>query len=111
MNKYNISQQNTKNFASESGILTATRNASDVRSSSLFSFIHKSIQEFLAADHIARNTNMNDDVIFRYMNCHEYSYIDISQVFIFLCGMNMTAANKLSGMMDEHDAVCGLQSM
>ncbi|XP_052245612.1 uncharacterized protein LOC127854590 [Dreissena polymorpha] len=105
LNKFNLGQIDQENFALKSGILSATRKASSLRSYSSFSFIHKSIQEFLAAYHIARNTNLIDDVISGYLNSHEDAYLDISQVFIFLCGLNMSAANTLSGTMDEHDVV------
>ncbi|XP_052227686.1 uncharacterized protein LOC127842295 [Dreissena polymorpha] len=106
LKKFNLGLLDQENFALKSGILSATRDASALRSSSSFSFIHKSIQEFLAACHIACNTNLIDDVISGYLNRHEGAYVDISQVFIFLCGLNMSAANKLSCMMDEHDVGC-----
>ncbi|XP_052225970.1 uncharacterized protein LOC127841290 isoform X3 [Dreissena polymorpha] len=106
LKKFNLGQLDQENFALKSGILSVTRKASALRSSSSFSFIHKSIQEFLAAYHIACNTNVIDDVIFGYLNRHKDAYLDISQVFIFLCGLNMQAANKVSGMMDEHDVGC-----
>ncbi|KAH3780481.1 hypothetical protein DPMN_158297 [Dreissena polymorpha] len=106
LKKFNLGLLDQENFALKSGILSATRDASALRSSSSFSFIHKSIQEFLAACHIACNTNLIDDVISGYLNHHEGAYMDISQVFIFLCGLNMSAANKLSCMMDEHDVGC-----
>ncbi|KAH3718566.1 hypothetical protein DPMN_061371 [Dreissena polymorpha] len=107
LKKFNLGKLDKNNFALKSGIFSATRKESTFRSSSSFSFINTSIQEFLAAYHIARNTNLIDDVIFGYLNCHRDAYLDISQVFIFLCGLNISAANKLSGMMDEHDAASG----
>ncbi|KAH3780556.1 hypothetical protein DPMN_158373 [Dreissena polymorpha] len=103
---FNLGQLDQDNFALKSGILSATRKSYALRSSSSFSFIHKSIQEFLAAYHIACNTNLIDDVISGYLNRHKDGYLGISQVFIFLCGLNISAANKLSGMMDEHDVGC-----
>ncbi|KAH3780462.1 hypothetical protein DPMN_158277 [Dreissena polymorpha] len=106
LKKFNLGQLDQENFARKSGILSATRKESALRSSSSFSFIHKSIQEFLAAYHIACNTNVIVDVISGYLSRHKDAYLDISQVFIFLCGLNMSAANKLSGMMDEHDVDC-----
>ncbi|KAH3780706.1 hypothetical protein DPMN_158527 [Dreissena polymorpha] len=107
---FNLGQLDPDNFALKSGILSATHKAPALRPSSSFSFIHKSIQEFLAAYHIACNTNLIDEVISGYLTCHKGAYLGISQVFIFLCGLNMSAANKLSGMMDEHDVGC-LQPM
>ncbi|KAH3844190.1 hypothetical protein DPMN_086445 [Dreissena polymorpha] len=92
-----------KEFAFKSGILSATRKASALRSSPSFSFIHKSIQEFLTAYYIACNTHLIDDIISVYLNRYEDAYIDISQVFIFLCGLEISAANKLSSMMNERN--------
>ncbi|KAH3781162.1 hypothetical protein DPMN_158987 [Dreissena polymorpha] len=106
LKKFNLGRLDQENFALKSGILSATRKASALRSTSSFSFIHKSIQEFLAAYHIACNTNLIDDVISGYLNRHDDAYLGISQVIIFLCGLNISAANKLSGMMDEHDVRC-----
>ncbi|KAH3780473.1 hypothetical protein DPMN_158288 [Dreissena polymorpha] len=106
LKKFNLGQLDPENFAIKSGILSATRKAPALRSSSSFTFIHKSIQEFLAAYHIACNTNLIDDVISGFLNRHKGAYLGISQMFIFLCGLNMSAANKLSGMMDEHDVGC-----
>ncbi|KAH3771044.1 hypothetical protein DPMN_172344 [Dreissena polymorpha] len=94
-----------KNFALQSGILTAQRTASALRSSSSFMFIHLSMQEFLAAYHIARNMNLIDGIISIYLNRNPKAYLDIAQVFIFLCGLDVSCAEKLSSMMDERDAL------
>ncbi|KAH3771055.1 hypothetical protein DPMN_172355 [Dreissena polymorpha] len=94
-----------KDFALKSGILSAQRTASALRSSPSFMFIHLSMQEFLAAYHIARNTNLIDGIISIYLNCDRKVYLDIAQVFIFLCGLDVSCAEKLSSMMDERDAL------
>ncbi|KAH3783237.1 hypothetical protein DPMN_161170 [Dreissena polymorpha] len=98
-------EQERLDFALKSGILSATRKESLLRSSSAFSFIHKSMQEFLAAYHIARNAQLNliDGVISEYLKSHEDAYLDISQVFIFLCGLDIMSVNMLSGLMDERN--------
>ncbi|KAH3780478.1 hypothetical protein DPMN_158293 [Dreissena polymorpha] len=103
---FKLGQLDQENFALNTGILSAKRQTSALRSPTSFSFIHKSIQEFLAAYHIACNTNLIDDVISGYLNRHKGAYLGISQVFIFLCGLKMSAANKLSGMMDEQNIGC-----
>ncbi|KAH3771141.1 hypothetical protein DPMN_172443 [Dreissena polymorpha] len=94
-----------KDFALKSGILSAQRTASALRSSSSFMFIHLSMQEFLAAYHIARNTNLIDGIISIYLNRNLKAYLDIAQVFIFLCGLDVSCAEKLSSMMHERDAL------
>ncbi|KAH3774284.1 hypothetical protein DPMN_175662 [Dreissena polymorpha] len=72
-------------------------------------FIHLSMQDFLAANHIARNTHLIDVVLSVYLNRHEYVYLDLSHVFILLCGLDVSGAEKLSSMMDKRDALlqCG----
>ncbi|KAH3770197.1 hypothetical protein DPMN_171481 [Dreissena polymorpha] len=94
-----------KDFALKSGILSAQRTASALRSTSSFMFIHLSMQEFLAAYHIARNANRIDGIISIYLNRHPKAYLDISQVFIFLCGLDISYAEKLSRMMHERNAL------
>ncbi|XP_052219435.1 uncharacterized protein LOC127836851 isoform X2 [Dreissena polymorpha] len=90
-------------FALKAGLISKRKTKRALNSS--ISFIHKSIQEFLAAYHIARNAHLIDDVISGYMGRHSDAYLDISQVFIFLCGLNISAANKLSGIMNEHNNI------
>ncbi|KAH3792003.1 uncharacterized protein LOC127838253 isoform X1 [Dreissena polymorpha] len=90
-----------KEFALKSGLLTK-RKAKRVTDTTC-RFVHKTLQEFLSAYHIANNLNAVNDVIFGYLKRHDNSYLDISQMFIFLCGLNISAANKLSAMMNELD--------
>ncbi|XP_052250714.1 uncharacterized protein LOC127857964 isoform X2 [Dreissena polymorpha] len=87
-------------FALKAGLISKRKTKRAFNSS--ISFIHKSIQEFLAAYHIAHNAHLVDDVISGYLGRHSDAYLDISQVFIFLCGLNISAANKLSCIMNEH---------
>ncbi|KAH3710779.1 hypothetical protein DPMN_070274 [Dreissena polymorpha] len=90
-------------FALKAGLISKRKTKRAFNSS--ISFIHKSMQEFLAAYHIAHNAHLIDDVIIGYLGRHSDAYLDISQVFIFLCGLNISAANKLSGIMNEHDTI------
>ncbi|XP_052221617.1 uncharacterized protein LOC127838087 isoform X1 [Dreissena polymorpha] len=87
-------------FALKAGLISKRKTKSALNSS--ISFIHKSMQEFLAAYHIAHNAHLIDDVIIGYLGRHSDAYLDISQVFIFLCGLNISAANTLSGIINEH---------
>ncbi|KAH3776100.1 hypothetical protein DPMN_177514 [Dreissena polymorpha] len=102
LKRFNIKEH--YDFAFKSGILSAKRNTSTLYLSSSFMFIHLSMQEFLAAYHIARNTNLID-VVIDVVNRHEDAYHEISQVFIFLCGLGPSAAKRLSSMMDERVAL------
>ncbi|KAH3798868.1 hypothetical protein DPMN_152471 [Dreissena polymorpha] len=97
----NYLTQSEQEFALKAGLISKRKTKKTFNSS--ISFLHKSIQEFLAAYHIALNAHLIDDVIFGYVGRHSNAYLDISQVFIFLCGLNISAANKLSGMMNEHN--------
>ncbi|KAH3770474.1 hypothetical protein DPMN_171761 [Dreissena polymorpha] len=106
LRKFKLNEKEQKEFALQSGILSSARNAALLRHSSLFSFIHLSMQEFLAAYHISRNTDLVDGLISVYLNRQRKAYRDISQVFIFLCGLDVTCAEKLSSMMDERNALC-----
>ncbi|KAH3790691.1 hypothetical protein DPMN_168898 [Dreissena polymorpha] len=90
-----------KTFALKAGILTNRKDKSRTGSSN--SFVHKTVQELLAAYHIARNPNVIDDVVSTYLKLHRISYLELSQVLIFVCGMNISAANKLSALMDQYD--------
>ncbi|XP_052226171.1 uncharacterized protein LOC127841392 isoform X3 [Dreissena polymorpha] len=105
LKKYNLGKLDQNNVALKSGILSAKRRAPTLGALESFSFIHESIQEFLAAYHIFRITHLNliVDVISRYLDRHEDAYLAVSQVFIFLCGLDIMSANKLSGMMDERN--------
>ncbi|XP_052267291.1 uncharacterized protein LOC127869057 isoform X2 [Dreissena polymorpha] len=89
-------------FALKAGLISKRKTKRALNSS--ISFIHKSMQEFLAAYHIAHNARLIDDVISAYLGCHSNAYLDISQVFIFLCGLSVSAANTLSGIIHEHDS-------
>ncbi|KAH3788645.1 hypothetical protein DPMN_166792 [Dreissena polymorpha] len=93
----------SKTFALTAGILTSRKDKSGTGSSN--SFVHKTVQELLAAYHIACNVYTIDDVISRYLKLNNTSYLEISQVFIFLCGMNTSAANKLSALMNQYDVI------
>ncbi|KAH3718170.1 hypothetical protein DPMN_060969 [Dreissena polymorpha] len=88
-----------KQFALDSGLLSQKKGKKCTDQT--LSFVHKTIQEFLAAFYIHRNADVIDDVISGYLLRNDTSYRDISQIFIFLCGFNISAANKLSAMMNE----------
>ncbi|KAH3697995.1 hypothetical protein DPMN_085508 [Dreissena polymorpha] len=89
---------NTQKFALKSGLLSIRKPTS--RIDNTCSFAHKSVQEFLAAFHISGNVDVIKCVISEYFKRHGNTFLDISQVFVFLCGLNITAANKLSKLMN-----------
>ncbi|KAH3717348.1 hypothetical protein DPMN_060133 [Dreissena polymorpha] len=93
--------ETAKQFALDSGLLSKRKGKKCTDQT--LSFVHKTIQEFLTAFHIHRNADVIHDVISGYFKRHDNSYRDISQMFIFLCGFNISAANKLSALINEHD--------
>ncbi|KAH3734586.1 hypothetical protein DPMN_041025 [Dreissena polymorpha] len=92
-----------KAFALKTGIITERECSTLTKESSTLCFFHKSVQEFLAAIHIAINSSVIQEDIARYLNVFPDAYLYIAQVFISLCGLNVIAASELSGLMDEHN--------
>ncbi|KAH3853888.1 hypothetical protein DPMN_096423 [Dreissena polymorpha] len=93
--------ETSKQFALDSGLLSKRKGKKCTDQT--LSFVHKTIQEFLTAFHIYRNGDVIGEVISGYLKRHDNSYRDISQMFIFLCGFNISAANKLSALMNDLD--------
>ncbi|XP_052285440.1 uncharacterized protein LOC127881542 isoform X6 [Dreissena polymorpha] len=91
--------ESTKQFALHSGLISKRKSKKCYDNTS--SFVHKTVQEFFAALHISNNTDVIDNVICEYLKSNRDSYLDISQVFTFLCGFNILAANKLSELMNQ----------
>ncbi|KAH3770248.1 hypothetical protein DPMN_171532, partial [Dreissena polymorpha] len=90
-----------RKFALKAGILTKAKTSSLARSSSTFSFFHKSIQEFLAAYYIACNEKVINETIAGYFEQYDKSYLAMTQLFIFLCGVSISAGNALSDLMNK----------
>ncbi|XP_052260558.1 uncharacterized protein LOC127864705 isoform X2 [Dreissena polymorpha] len=95
--------ESTKQFALHSGLISKRKSKKCYDNTS--SFVHKTVQEFFAALHISNNTDVIDNVICKYLKSNSDSYLDISQVLIFLCGFNILAANKLSALMHHFNDV------
>ncbi|KAH3801088.1 uncharacterized protein LOC127838996 isoform X2 [Dreissena polymorpha] len=85
-----------KMLALRTGILTEKKLSTLSYRPSTCSFIHKSVQEFLAALHIASNEDLVDSDILQQFNNGQIQLMEISQVFKFTCGLSITAANRLS---------------
>ncbi|XP_052225686.1 uncharacterized protein LOC127841134 isoform X8 [Dreissena polymorpha] len=91
--------QEHKDFALKTGIITERKCFSRTYQRSTCSFIHKSVQEFLAAVHIARNS-ADLVVVARYFGENSNAIFE-NQIFIFLCGLNILLANELSRIIDS----------
>ncbi|XP_052787510.1 uncharacterized protein LOC128222512 [Mya arenaria] len=87
-------------FLLKSGILNETKTASSIRKSSSYSFIDKTVQEFLAAIYMSHHPKEIDRVVKPfYLKSGDTSAV--SQVFIFLCGLNIESANEMSAMISK----------
>ncbi|KAH3797937.1 hypothetical protein DPMN_151527 [Dreissena polymorpha] len=87
--QHHVDKEEIKSIALNAGILSLRRSSSFINRSST-SFVHKSMQEFLAAYYIAENMNVIDEEMCGFVIKFE---ID---VFKYLCGLNINAANKLT---------------
>ncbi|XP_052267891.1 uncharacterized protein LOC127869389 isoform X1 [Dreissena polymorpha] len=99
MKKYKISKD-IKIFALRCGILVERKCPTLTYASSTFSFVHKSVQEFLAAYFIACSQHAIDVFIPWLIEKGHYNIDDMFNIFKFLCGLNIEAANKLSCLLD-----------
>ncbi|WAR04756.1 hypothetical protein MAR_020125, partial [Mya arenaria] len=98
-------------FVLKSGIMRETKQQSLIRTSSSFSFIHKTIQEFFASIHIAHHTEEFRRVIKQnYLKAVKEEFSSfyqlkdrvvpaVSQVFLFMCGINSKVAQDMSALM------------
>ncbi|KAH3702544.1 uncharacterized protein LOC127861178 [Dreissena polymorpha] len=89
-----------KLFCLKSGVLTEKKCHNKTYQRSFCTFIHKSVQEFLSAFYLANNRD-EIRVVEKYISEHSNDITTIHQVFVFLCGMNISAANELSPLLDE----------
>ncbi|XP_052802980.1 uncharacterized protein LOC128233372 [Mya arenaria] len=90
-------------FVLKSGIMRETKSQSLIRKSSSFSFIHKTVQEFLAAVH-SYHAAVHEDVqefLPIVYPLKDSSMADVSHVFLFMCGINREVAQYMSAMMSN----------
>ncbi|KAH3823145.1 hypothetical protein DPMN_124944 [Dreissena polymorpha] len=91
-----------KSFALTSGILTERKTASNTSRLTQCTFVHSDFQEFLAAIYIARNVNVIEDVIEEHMKTYCTYAVDVGNIFVFLCGLNIAAAHRLSCLLNDY---------
>ncbi|XP_052761114.1 uncharacterized protein LOC128203655 [Mya arenaria] len=84
-------------FALKSGLLTEKKSNSLIKRSSHFSFFHKTLQEFLAALHLCLNENDYSQLSNKYEQDNTENILgDVSQTFIFICGMKPELGVQMS---------------
>ncbi|XP_052785489.1 uncharacterized protein LOC128221082 isoform X2 [Mya arenaria] len=95
----NTNFESHKAASLESGILSCTNVPGD---SPQYHFLHKTFQEYLAALFLSEDiTNCCLHIINTYKKHRKESGISLSQVLLFLCGLNAEAAEELSKTMNE----------
>ncbi|XP_052271589.1 uncharacterized protein LOC127872300 [Dreissena polymorpha] len=87
-------------FCLNAGVLTTSCNNLQGAQGPYFSFTHETVQEFLAAFHIA---NKKVDLIAYFKTENKYNVLEISQTFIYLCGLHCETANILINHLVEGD--------
>ncbi|KAH3858494.1 hypothetical protein DPMN_101119 [Dreissena polymorpha] len=92
-------QQEHKEFALKTGILSERKSICRTYQRSTCSFIHKSVQEFLAAVYISFNDG-DLGVVSRYITENSDAIFE-NMIFIFLCGLKISAANEFSCTIDS----------
>ncbi|XP_052235753.1 uncharacterized protein LOC127847710 isoform X4 [Dreissena polymorpha] len=79
-------------FCLRSGVLTKRYSSTMADQDAQFSFVHETVQEFLAAYHIA---NSNQDLIEYFHTDTKYNVLEMSETIIYLCGLECKKANTL----------------
>ncbi|KAH3825531.1 hypothetical protein DPMN_127409 [Dreissena polymorpha] len=105
LRKY-LSKKHLK-FCIKAGVLTARFNSIKVAQGPQYSFTHETIQEFLAAFHIA---NSQQDLIANFKPEHKYSVLEMSQTVIYLYGLKCETANKLLNRLVDGDFVSDISN-
>ncbi|XP_052820896.1 uncharacterized protein LOC128246638 [Mya arenaria] len=89
-------------FALKSGLLTEKKSNSLIKRSSHFSFFHKTLQEFLAALHLCLNENDFSQLSSKYEQDNKENILgDVSQTFIFICGMKPELGVQMSSWINS----------
>ncbi|XP_052760955.1 uncharacterized protein LOC128203542 [Mya arenaria] len=94
-------------FALKSGLLTEKKSNSLIKKSSHFSFFHKTLQEFLAALHLCLNENDYSQLSSKYEQDNKENILgDVSQTFIFICGMKPELGVQMSSWINSFIPPC-----
>ncbi|XP_052212243.1 uncharacterized protein LOC127831315 [Dreissena polymorpha] len=89
-----------KLFALNVGILTERKCVTPTYTPSMFKFIHKSVREFLCAYYIACNPSAISSISNKIADGIDAVNI-LADVFIFLCGLKISSANRISQLLDN----------
>jgi len=106
----------SKTFALECGLLTEKKSKSFSSFSSHLSFTHKSFQEYFAAVYLSEHEKLFETVIQPRYQPHgkdEYRTCinDLSQIFVFMAGINANLTERMSILMNSHLATIDLEEL
>ncbi|KAH3750297.1 hypothetical protein DPMN_184817 [Dreissena polymorpha] len=96
----NYMSEDQLKFCLDAGLLTVLCNSTVSLGSQLMSFPHETVQEFLAALHVA-NSKMGE--IESLLIEHKYNVLQMSQIIIYLCGLDCGIANALINRLTDGD--------
>ncbi|KAH3770904.1 hypothetical protein DPMN_172202 [Dreissena polymorpha] len=96
----NFMSEDQLKFCLNAGLLTVLCNSTEPFHSQPMSFPHETVQEFLAALHIA---NSKTDVIESLVIKNTNNVLQMSQIIIYLCGLDCGIANKLIHRLTDGD--------
>ncbi|XP_052791038.1 uncharacterized protein LOC128225064 [Mya arenaria] len=85
----------------KTGVIRETKTHSLIKNTSSFSFIHKTVQEFLASLHVSIHPDTFDRVIKPYYVKNQ-DITDFEKVFVFVCGMNCDFAHRMSELLCDN---------
>ncbi|XP_052214985.1 uncharacterized protein LOC127833643 isoform X3 [Dreissena polymorpha] len=87
-------------FCLKAGVLTARFISVNVTQGLQFSFTHETVQEFLAAFHIANSKHV---LLANFKPEHKYNVLEMSQTVIYLYGLHCETGNKLLNRLVDGD--------
>ncbi|KAH3796361.1 hypothetical protein DPMN_149929 [Dreissena polymorpha] len=89
---FNFLSEDQLEFCLHAGVLTKRLIFKVADQDAQFSFIHETVQECMAAFHIA---NSKQDLIQQFRTGCKHNVLEMSQTIIYLCGLDCQRANKL----------------
>ncbi|KAH3796688.1 uncharacterized protein LOC127838960 [Dreissena polymorpha] len=88
----NFLSEDQLEFCLHAGVLTKRYSFKIADQDAQFLFLHETVQEFMAALHIA---NSKQDLIKQFRTGSRYNVLEMSQTIIYLCGLDCKIADKL----------------
>ncbi|KAH3753232.1 hypothetical protein DPMN_187866 [Dreissena polymorpha] len=96
----NFISEEQLDFCLDAGLLTIIYNSTVSLPSPIICFVHETIQEFLAAIHIA---NSKTDEIESLLIENKHNVLEMSQILIYICGLDCVTANEMINRLTDDD--------